>query len=95
MDIVNTVCIVFLPIYTGKCINWAGEDGKNWSCYFHNTQINGELLMWNVYEGLFFVTDSFPIRWIAQNQAVFVWCAKFNKICLNKIWADNFCIAAD
>lgn len=26
---------------TGKCINWAGEDGKNWSCYFHNTQING------------------------------------------------------
>jgi len=26
---------------TGKCVNWAGEDGKNWSCYFHNTQING------------------------------------------------------
>lgn len=26
---------------TGKCINWAGEDGKNWSCYFHNSQING------------------------------------------------------
>jgi hypothetical protein len=25
---------------TGKCVNWAGEDGKNWSCYFHNTQIN-------------------------------------------------------
>ena len=21
MDVVNTVCIVFLPIYTGKCIN--------------------------------------------------------------------------
>lgn len=26
---------------TGKCVNWAGEDGKNWSCYFHNSQING------------------------------------------------------
>ena len=26
---------------TGKCVNWAGVDGKNWSCYFHNTQING------------------------------------------------------
>ena len=26
---------------TGKCMNWAGEDGKNWSCYFHNSQING------------------------------------------------------
>ena len=26
---------------TGKCVNWAGADGKNWSCYFHNTQING------------------------------------------------------
>lgn len=26
---------------TGKCINWAGEDGKNWSCFFHNSQING------------------------------------------------------
>ena len=25
---------------TGKCVNWAGVDGKNWSCYFHNTQIN-------------------------------------------------------
>ena len=25
---------------TGKCVNWAGEDGKNWSCYFHNSQIN-------------------------------------------------------
>ena len=25
---------------TGKCVNWAGADGKNWSCYFHNTQIN-------------------------------------------------------
>lgn len=26
---------------TGKCVNWAGEDGKNWSCFFHNTKING------------------------------------------------------
>ena len=26
---------------TGKCINWAGVNGKNWSCYFHNSQING------------------------------------------------------
>ncbi len=26
---------------TGKCVNWAGEDGKNWSCYFHNSKING------------------------------------------------------
>ena len=26
---------------TGKCMNWAGVDGKNWSCYFHNSQING------------------------------------------------------
>ena len=26
---------------TGKCVNWAGVDGKNWSCYFHNSQING------------------------------------------------------
>ena len=26
---------------TGKCINWAGVDGKNWSCFFHNTSING------------------------------------------------------
>ena len=26
---------------TGKCVNWAGADGKNWSCYFHNSQING------------------------------------------------------
>lgn len=25
---------------TGKCVNWAGEDGKNWSCWFHNTKIN-------------------------------------------------------
>ena len=25
---------------TGKCVNWAGVDGKNWSCYFHSTQIN-------------------------------------------------------
>ena len=25
---------------TGKCVNWAGEDGKNWRCYFHNSQIN-------------------------------------------------------
>jgi hypothetical protein len=22
-------------------VNWAGADGKNWSCYFHNSQING------------------------------------------------------
>lgn len=26
---------------TGKCINWAGVNGKNWSCYFHNSSING------------------------------------------------------
>ena len=26
---------------TGKCVNWAGVDGKNWSCYFHSSQING------------------------------------------------------
>ena len=26
---------------TGKCVNWAGEDGKNWSCYFHNSNVNG------------------------------------------------------
>ena len=26
---------------TGKCVNWAGEDGMNWSCFFHSTQING------------------------------------------------------
>ena len=25
---------------TGKCINWAGTDGKNWSCWFHNSKIN-------------------------------------------------------
>lgn len=25
---------------TGKCVNWAGADGKNWSCYFHNSQVN-------------------------------------------------------
>ena len=25
---------------TGKCVNWAGVNGKNWSCYFHNSQIN-------------------------------------------------------
>ena len=26
---------------TGKCVNWAGADGKNWSCYFHNSNVNG------------------------------------------------------
>ena len=26
---------------TGKCVNWAGEDGMNWSCFFHNSKING------------------------------------------------------
>jgi hypothetical protein len=26
---------------TGKCYNWAGKDGKNWSAYFHNSKING------------------------------------------------------
>ena len=26
---------------TGKCVNWAGTDGKNWSCYFHNSNVNG------------------------------------------------------
>ena len=26
---------------TGKCINWAGVDGKNWSCFFHNSSVNG------------------------------------------------------
>lgn len=26
---------------TGKCVNWAGADGKNWSCYFHNDKVNG------------------------------------------------------
>ena len=25
---------------TGKCINWAGADGKNWSCFFHNSNVN-------------------------------------------------------
>ena len=25
---------------TGKCVNWAGIDGKNWSCFFHNSSIN-------------------------------------------------------
>ena len=25
----------------GKCINWAGVNGKNWSCFFHSTSING------------------------------------------------------
>ena len=24
----------------GKCINWAGTDGKNWSCWYHHTKIN-------------------------------------------------------
>ena len=26
---------------TGKCINYAGVNGKNWSCFFHNSKING------------------------------------------------------
>ena len=26
---------------TGKCVNWAGNDGKNWSCFFHNSNVNG------------------------------------------------------
>ena len=26
---------------TGKCVNWAGADGKNWSCFFHNSSVNG------------------------------------------------------
>lgn len=25
---------------TGKCINWAGVNGKNWSCFFHNSKVN-------------------------------------------------------
>ena len=25
---------------TGKCVNWSGADGKNWSCFFHNAKIN-------------------------------------------------------
>lgn len=25
---------------TGTCVNYAGVDGKNWSCFFHNSQIN-------------------------------------------------------
>ena len=25
---------------SGKCINWAGTDGKNWSCWYHHTKIN-------------------------------------------------------
>ena len=24
----------------GKCVNWAGVDGKNWSCWFHHEKIN-------------------------------------------------------
>ena len=24
---------------TGKCINWAGADGKNWSCWYNQTQV--------------------------------------------------------
>ena len=28
---------------TGKCVNYAGVDGMNWSCYFHNSSINGGL----------------------------------------------------
>lgn len=26
---------------TGKCINYAGVNAKNWSCFFHNPKING------------------------------------------------------
>ena len=26
---------------TGKCVNYAGLDGMFWSCYFHNSSING------------------------------------------------------
>ena len=26
---------------TGKCVNWAGADGMNWSCFFHSSNING------------------------------------------------------
>ena len=29
---------------TGKCVNWAGEDGKNWSCYFHTLRSTAESL---------------------------------------------------
>lgn len=25
---------------TGKCTNWAGANGKNWSCWFHNAKVN-------------------------------------------------------
>ena len=25
----------------GKCVNWAGVDGMNWSTYFHSSSING------------------------------------------------------
>lgn len=24
----------------GKCVNYAGVDGKNWSCFFHNSKVN-------------------------------------------------------
>lgn len=24
---------------TGKCINWAGEDGKNWSCWYKQSEV--------------------------------------------------------
>ena len=24
---------------TGKCVNWAGADGKNWSCWYNQTQV--------------------------------------------------------
>ena len=26
---------------TGKCVNYAGVGGKNWSCFFHNANVNG------------------------------------------------------
>ena len=31
---------------TGKCVNWAGTDGKNWSCWFHNAKINNGCLLY-------------------------------------------------
>ena len=24
---------------TGKCVNWAGKDGKNWSCWYNQTKV--------------------------------------------------------
>ncbi len=40
MDIINTVCIVFLPIYTGKCINCIVSPGNvNFSELYKNMSI--------------------------------------------------------